>query len=253
VLLLVHGRTWSGVPDFDLQVEGGQRSLMDALVSAGWASYAVDLRGYGGTPRDDTGWLTPDRAATDVEAVLDWIAKQRPMDKKPALFGWSRGSMVAQLCAQRHPELISDLVLFGYPTNPDAKRKKASPAVKPPKKATTAKSAASDFISPNVIDQETIDAYVAASLAADPIRTDWKDEHEFNVLDPSKVSVPTLVMHGERDPFAPLKNQAKLFSRLGHPDRRWVIIAGGDHAAHLEDTLPQFLDGLLGFLERPPM
>ncbi|MEL7003834.1 MAG: alpha/beta hydrolase, partial [Bacteroidota bacterium] len=49
-VLLVHGRTWSAVPDFDLQAEGEKLSLMDALVEEGYAVYAIDLRGYGATP-----------------------------------------------------------------------------------------------------------------------------------------------------------------------------------------------------------
>ena len=50
-ILLVHGRTRSALPDFDLQVEGEELSLMDGLVEAGFAVYAVDLSGYGETPR----------------------------------------------------------------------------------------------------------------------------------------------------------------------------------------------------------
>ncbi len=72
-LLLLHGRTWSALPDFDLQVPGEDLSLMDGLVAAGYAVYAVDLRGYGSTPRDDTGWLSPGRAADDVINVLEWL------------------------------------------------------------------------------------------------------------------------------------------------------------------------------------
>src|SRR5881628_1386390 len=67
-VLLIHGRTWSGRPDFDLQVPGESRSFMDALVAQGYAAYAIDLRGYGATPRDATGFLTPERAAADVAA-----------------------------------------------------------------------------------------------------------------------------------------------------------------------------------------
>ena len=53
-ILLVHGRTWSALPDFDLQVNGEDLSLMDGLVAEGFAVFAVDLRGYGETPRDDS-------------------------------------------------------------------------------------------------------------------------------------------------------------------------------------------------------
>lgn len=34
-ILLVHGRTWSSLPNFDLQVPGERRSVMDALVGSG--------------------------------------------------------------------------------------------------------------------------------------------------------------------------------------------------------------------------
>ena len=49
-VLLVHGRTWSSRPDFDLQVPGFRRSVMQSLADRGLAAYAVDLRGYGETP-----------------------------------------------------------------------------------------------------------------------------------------------------------------------------------------------------------
>jgi pimeloyl-ACP methyl ester carboxylesterase len=76
---------------------------MDGLVAEGFATYAVDLRGYGATPRDETGWLTPDRAARDMVEILQWVSERT--GDKPALFGWSYGSMVAQLTAQRAKEL----------------------------------------------------------------------------------------------------------------------------------------------------
>jgi len=58
-ILLLHGRTWSARPNFDLHVAGQRVSLMDAIVARGYAVYALDARGYGGTPRDSSGWLTP--------------------------------------------------------------------------------------------------------------------------------------------------------------------------------------------------
>ena len=86
-ILLIHGRTWSSLPDFDLQVPAEPRSAMQALAARGYAAYALDLRGYGGTPRDNTGWITPHRAAADVAEVLKWIAQQEKGREAPVLLG----------------------------------------------------------------------------------------------------------------------------------------------------------------------
>ncbi len=247
--VLVHGRTWSGIPDFDLQVPGERRSLMDALVDRGYAAYAVDLRGYGGTPRDDTGWLTPDRAAADLVGVLEWVQQR---ESGPAtVLGWSMGSLVAQLSAQRRPELFREVVLFGYPRDPDRRYQPTPPGAKPARRTNTAEAAASDFITPEVISPAAIKAYVDLSLKFDPVRVDWRDQDQLHALSPEALNVPTLLIHGARDPYAGLKAQAKLFRRIKHPDRAWVVIPGGDHAAHLEDTMNRFVDAVLDFVERP--
>ena len=81
------------------------------------------------------------------------------------------------------------------------------------------------------------------------MRADWRTMSQYAELDPAKVRVPTLVLFGARDPYAPVELQAKLFAKLGHPDRAMVMIDGGDHAAHLEDT--GFVHALVAFLERP--
>ena len=252
VVLLVHGRTWSAVPDFDLQVEGKSRSLMDALVARGFATYAIDLRGYGGTKRDKTGWVTPERADRDVASVLVWIAERHPQLPKPAALGWSLGALVVQLAAQRRPSSMSAAILYGYPRDPDrpAKARDDDPA-SPPAKPNTRASAASDFITPESIDRATIDAYVDAALAADPVRADWRAMSQWAELDPTKVQVPTLVLFGARDPYAPVALQAKLFAKLAHPDRAMTMLEGGDHAAHLEDAGPAFVNAVVAFLQRP--
>ena len=78
LMLLIHGRTWSTVPDFDLQVTGEDLSLMDGLVDLNIAAYGVDLRGYGETPRDASGWLTPNQSVRDVSGVLQWLRQRHP-------------------------------------------------------------------------------------------------------------------------------------------------------------------------------
>ncbi|MFI5311453.1 MAG: alpha/beta hydrolase [Gemmatimonadales bacterium] len=250
-IVLLHGRTWSSVPDFDLQVAGEQRSLMDALVAKGYAVYALDLRGYGATPRDKSGWNSPKVAADDLGAALEWVMTNSGLPGKPVLFGWSNGATIAHLSAQKYPERISDLILFGYWKDPDLEIPAVPDTITPLRERTTAEAAASDFIAPNAISKKAVRAYVAAALAADPVRTDWRRLEEYNALYPARVRVPTLLLQGELDPMLPSEALGRFFSRLGTPDRQWVVIAGGDHAALLEDMQPAFVAAMVGFIERP--
>ena len=247
-ILLVHGRTWSALPDFDLQVDGEDLSLMDGLVAEGYAVYAVDLRGYGETPRDASGWLTPSRAATDVARVLDWIDEQDDWRGKPHLFGWSMGSTISQLTAQNYPQSMGSLTLFGYWHDPDDTFPPDSDDMEPERRTNTAEAAASDFITPGSISQRAIDAYVAAALEADPVRTDVRSLSDYNALDPAKLNMPTLVIVGEFDPLAPQDRQAKLFTRIATGHKQWVSVPGGDHAAFLETPRDYFLIELVAFL-----
>jgi len=247
-ILLVHGRTWSALPDFDLQVEGEELSLMDGLVEHGYAVYAIDLRGYGETPRDASEWATPDQSAKDIANTLRWIAEQSSWDVPPHLFGWSMGSTLSQLAAQRNPELMSSLTLFGYWKDSDQKfPEEAEVNPVPAKQTNTAEAAASDFIVPRSISQKAIDAYVKASLAADPVKVDLRRYDQFNELDPAKVTVPTLVLQGEHDPIAPAEYQSKLFNRLGTAQKQWIVVAGGDHAAFMEKPRAYFIHQLVSF------
>ena len=250
-LLLVHGRTWSSLPDFDLHASGENLSVMDALVARGYDVYAIDLRGYGATPRDSTGWLTPARASSDVAAVLEWIYRRSSLKERPALIGWSRGSMVSQLVAEQSPQLISALVMFARPLRDTLYASDSALAV-PPRTPNTASAAVSDFITPGSISRRAIDAYVRQALASDPVYVDWRKMDDFNKLDPARVTVPTLLLIGQFDPFYARRPmaQADLFVRLGTADKEWVILAGGDHAALLERTAPRFIQAIASFLER---
>ena len=249
-VLFVHGRTWSARPDFDLQVPGEPRSVLAAFAARGYAAYAVDLRGYGGTPPDTSGWNTPDRAATDVAAVLDWVKARAPSLGSPVLFGWSNGATVSQLVAQRWPSRMSALVLIGYWWNPDTTLAADTTHGPPPVVQNTAEAAASDFITPSAIDDRVKNAYVNAALAADPVYAEWRDEDQYNALDPAQVHVPTLLLQGEFDPLAHTDWQAKFFTRLATANREWVVIAGGDHAAILESTQGHVVAATIGFVER---
>jgi pimeloyl-ACP methyl ester carboxylesterase len=250
-ILLVHGRTWSSRPDFDLQVPGMQRSVMMSFVSQGYAAYAVDLRGYGETPRDATGWMTPLRAAQDVSNVLAWIAPRHAGLPLPALVGWSRGAAIAQLAAQNWPSRLSTLVLFGFAFDPDLQFVDLPAPGKPLMMKNTADAAQSDFISPKITPPAVVTAFTEQALKADPVLVDLKGDAEFNLLKPAKVMTPTLIMFGERDPGVAAEDAGKYFARFGTGDKQMVVLPGADHAAQLEDTHDAWIMAIVNFLNRP--
>ena len=247
-ILFVHGRTWSSLPNFDLQVEGEDLSLMDAMVGHGYNAYAVDLRGYGATPRDSSEWLSPRKAAADILNVANWISSEND-GVKVHLFGYSMGSTSCLLATQANATNIASLTVFGYwqdldiaiPENPRDSLMKI---------VNTAEAAASDFITPGSISQKAIDAYVNTALTNDPVKVDWRYVHQFNNIDPSLITIPTLVLQGALDPIAPTAKQTKLFTRLKTANKSWVVIGGGDHAAFLEAPREHFIKAFTSFLDR---
>lgn len=248
VVLLIHGRTWSTRPVFDLQVFGEELSLMDGLVAADIATYGVDLLGYGDTPRQASGWLTPLRAAADVAKVLEWVAQRHPDLPKPYLFGWSYGAMVSQMVVQQQPQLVSGLIMFGYPVRPGIAVNPRNPTGAAPGLANSAAAAASDFITPGGISQRAIDAFVASALEHDPIRVDWRSLPHWLLLDARKVTVPTLLIDAEHDPVSDDSVLPEVFNKLATNDKAWVIIPDADHAAFMENARDYFLKIMAAFI-----
>lgn len=249
LILFVHGRTWSGVPDFDLQVEGENLSLMDGLVEQGYTTFAIDLRGYGETPRDSTQWATPYRASKDILNVLSWISNQNN-ESKVHLFGWSMGSTLSLLATQQNATKIASLTVFGYWQDLDFVIPENKSDIQLEKAINTAENAASDFIIPGSISQKAIDTYVEMALESDPIRVDWKNGNEFNDIDPSLITGPVLILQGEFDPISPTINQTKIFTRLKSSDKSWIVISGGDHAAFMEKSRKHFIHSFTSFIDR---
>jgi alpha-beta hydrolase superfamily lysophospholipase len=249
IILFVHGRTWSGLPDFDLQVEGEQLSLMDGMVDQGYGTYAVDLRGYGGTPRDASQWLSPKKAANDVINVVRWIS-QRHEEMPVHIFGWSYGSVISLLASQIDDSHVASLTLFGFWLDLDAVTIEQSDSPTLERRVNTARAAASDFIVPGSISQSAIDGFVTQALAADPVRVDWRYQNDFLSIDPTQINTPILLLQGEFDPLTPTAFQSRLFTRLKTADKRWVVISGGDHAAFLETPRRQFIRVFSDFIDQ---
>lgn len=212
-ILLLHGRTWSSVPVYHLlggnQSKNGQesRSLMEALRDLGLQPYAMDFRGFGGTPQDDTECVEPLRCVMDAETVLQWICDRHGLNEEsshedmPALLGWSQGALVAQLLAQQSPMILSKLILYGSLYDPLVRHPRAplyktdlAPTDETTRQNNLLDEAMEDFTIEGTIPPEPALIFAEAALLADPVKAVWKHLYQFNNCDAARVHVPTLVV-----------------------------------------------------------
>jgi pimeloyl-ACP methyl ester carboxylesterase len=225
------------------------RSLA-SLAAKGFAAYALDQRGYGETRRDDSGWITPRQAAEDAAGALAWVADRHRDLPRPALLGWSLGAATAHLVAVAKPERLSALVLFGYAPNPDGVILPSDCPAEPPREKNTREAAASDFISPQVTPPAIVRAFVETAIRTDPVHVDWKNEEQF-LCDSSKITMPTLLIFGERDPNVDEQDLKRFLGRLGTKEKQVTSLRGADHCAHLENTHDAWIAAIWSFLNRP--
>jgi pimeloyl-ACP methyl ester carboxylesterase len=203
ILLMLHGRTWSSIPVYHLL--GGHRgvesrSLMEALVQNKIQVYAMDFRGFGGTPKDATGAVEPNRCMEDVESVLGWLAARHGCStpEKISLMGWSQGALVAQLAAQRRWPLFSRLILYGSIYDPLVRYPREPLYIRNRENSTetnnTFDAAVEDFTIEGTIPPKAATFFAETALFTDPIKAQWKHLYQFNTCDPARVHVPTLVV-----------------------------------------------------------
>lgn len=222
-IILLHGRTWSSLPVYDLTFESTREdglkervnlSTMDALAANGVRVFAVDFRGFGGTKRDSTQWLSPQRCVLDLKSVIGWL-KETCNVECPAILGWSQGGLIALLYAQKFPETISAAVFYASIYDPKHIYQRlpfVSKSTGPLMKQNTLEAALEDFTLPGSISSEAAYAFGNSALLHNPVKVDWNNLHEFNEVSPAYIHTPSLVMHGDIDPYLVKEAQLGLFS-----------------------------------------
>ncbi len=241
-VLFVHGSSMASQPTFDLSVPGRpDSSVMDWFAQRGFVCWCVDMEGYGRSSRQRD--ITSDIAngAADLAAATDAIFALRGV-RSFLTYGISSGALRAALFAQNHPERVARLALdafvwtgAGAPTL-EQRRKKLPEFLAAKRRPIDRKFVYSIFERdhPDCADKATIEAFADAILALDdsmPNGTYIDMCSKLPVVDPSKISAPTLVMRGQFDGIAALDDLIDFFKLLPSPDKQFSVMSGISHAS----------------------
>jgi len=261
VALLVHGGTWSGRPDFDLQIR--DYSLMDFLATNGYDAWAIDIHGYGHSDRTDKDWSGVRSAAADIDAAVEYIVKLRGVSSVN-LLGWSAGTQRAGLYAMQHQERVRKLILYaphwkGTADYRERVRKRIENGGKPlgQYRVNTDAAARSDFVEGELAQHPQFEEDVVALYARVALQTDPQSPNAFvdnanaPILDPQQIVVPTMLIFGEYDYAAKEEDLLPFFSQLKTRDKQYVLFPHGGHALILEKDHRRFQHEVLGFFDRP--
>jgi alpha-beta hydrolase superfamily lysophospholipase len=261
-ILFVHGSSEASTPVFDLQVPGrAHSSVMDWFASHGFDTWCVDLEGYGRSTKDRSHNSDIATGAADLEAAARHIRSLRG-EVALLVYGNSSGALRAALFAQNHPEFVQRLALDafvytgeGSPTL--AERRKRMPQflashTRPLDRASVHAIFERDH--PGVADRRVVDAYADEVLALDsdlPTGSYLDMCSKLPVVEPERVTVPTLIMRGQYDGIASLDDLTAFFTRLPNHDKQLAVMPGIAHNSFQEKNYLLAYHILLGFFARP--
>jgi pimeloyl-ACP methyl ester carboxylesterase len=255
VVLLVHGGTRSGRSLYDLQIR--DYSLMDFLAQNAYDVWAIDIHGYGHSDKTSTDWIDAHSAAADIAAGVDYITKLRGVAKID-LLGCSAGTQRTGVYVMEHPEKVAKWVFYagfwkGTAEFREINRKRIENGGQPlPRnRPTTEADFRSDFVE-GQFEQDVVEESVKVGLQMDPQRPNIFAEYKtLPILDPARITVPTLIIHGENDSVAKQEDLLPFYSQLGTHDKSYVVLPKGGHILMLEKDHRRFQHEVLSFLDRP--
>lgn len=221
---------------------GSTAAIWDAQLKAfagGYRCCAIELRGNGSLPDPDPSLVTREGFASDVLAVADARGIERF-----TLVGCSLGGVVAFELWKRVPERFERMVIVGsFARYPDAQAYadgvKAAVREAGDMRAFAQSRAAKLGLPPErlyeTVEQmacKSVDCYAASTQAT------WTGDYR-DVL--STITVPALVLCGERDAIAPRALSEEIAG--GIAGAKFDVVAGAGHVANAD--APETFNALL--------
>ena len=261
-VLFVHGSSMASQPTFDLTVPGRpDSSVMDWFARRGFATWCVDMEGYGRSDKSRPINFDIANGADDLAAATDYIEKTRGAGSL-LVYGISSGALRAALFAERHPERVKRLALDafvwtgeGSPTL--AERRKRLPEFLAKNRRPIDRAFVHSIFNrdhPGTAEDKVVEAFADAILALDssmPTGTYVDMCSKLPVVDPAKITAPTIVMRGEYDGIASMQDLIAFFDRLPNPDKQFAVMPGIAHASFQQKNYQLVYHILYSFFTQP--
>ena len=259
-VVLTHGAGSPSSAQWDLLVK--DYSMMRFLACLGYDTYAVDIRGFGGsTPISklkadaDSPLVREEDARKDVRAVVA-LAQQASQVSRVTLLGWSWGALVAGAYAATYPSEVERLILLSpvydrkWPS-----RHKTKGAFRKEERSTFF-----DYHDPSKEDLAVLKSFVEGMfrftdgaevlLPNGPYRDLYGPDAP--IWDPSKVRADTLIVRGENDRASLAPNAKNLARDLRHAKTvRYQEIKNAGHFFFRTKRYRALRTKLAAFLKAP--
>jgi pimeloyl-ACP methyl ester carboxylesterase len=241
-IFFVHGSSMASQPTFDLHVPGRPySSAMDWFADHGFDTWTMDNEGYGRSDKHRPINSDISNGADDLAAGSEYIMKATGA-RQLLLYGISSGALKAALFTERHPERVAKLALDAFVWTGEG-----SPTLEQRKKKLP------DFIArnrrpidrafvhsifqrdhPGTADEATVEAFADAILTLDdsmPTGTYVDMCSKLPLIDPAKITVPSIILRGEHDGIAGMDDLLAFFNELPNMNKQFSVMAGISHAS----------------------
>jgi pimeloyl-ACP methyl ester carboxylesterase len=107
---------------------------------------------------------------------------------------------------------------------------------------------------PGTAEDKVIEAFADAILALDdsmPTGTYVDMTSKLPIIDPAKITVPTIVMRGQWDGIASFDDLIQFFTLLPNPDKQFAVMPGISHASFQQKNYALVYHILYSFFTQP--
>lgn len=261
-IVFVHGSSMASQPTFDLQVnDRPYSSAMNYFALRGFDSWCVDMEGYGRSDKDRDDYFDISNGADDLKAAVDYIKETRGIEKVD-MYGISSGALRAALFAERNPgdvdRLVMDAMVWtGEGSQTLASRKKKLPEFKANRRRPIDLNFVRSIFSrdhPGCAEDKVVEAFAKAICELDdsiPNGTYVDMCENLPLVDPLKLTMPSMIMRGQWDGIAGMEDLLKFFNLLPNSDKQFKVMSGISHASFQQINYLMAYEILHTFLTQP--